>query len=151
MLLALDCVRTFFVGKSSRSRATMVSIKLSAGLQKILSTCTETLSCMGFDGPRGNAWNLFTVKCKRDKSYVLLEQESKVVKRALYSKKEAENGEDHQSLGEKNVCSFFRIAFKLELFILFSCHTKSSSKIFLVKGLVKRWHFELVFTLKREM
>ena len=79
---------------------------------------------MGVDGPRVDTWNLFPVQYKRNKSYVLLEEQSKDVKSALYSKKKAENVECHQSLGEQNVCSFFGIAFELELFPLFNLANK---------------------------
>ena len=60
-LLTFDCVRTVVACKSSRSRASIGSIKLRAWLQKMLTTCTQSLSCMGFDGIQVDAWNLFTV------------------------------------------------------------------------------------------
>ena len=56
ILLTFHCV-----DKSSRSRANIGSIKLHAWLQKMLSTCTKSLSCMGFDVLQVDAWNLFTV------------------------------------------------------------------------------------------
>ena len=63
-------------------------------------------------------------QCKRDKSYVLLDNKAKLSKGALYSKKKAGNVECHQSLGGQNVCSLFRIAFELELFLLFNLANK---------------------------
>ena len=61
ILLTFDCVRTVVACKSSRSRASIGSIKLRALLQKMLTTSTKSLGCMGFDGLQVEAWNLFTV------------------------------------------------------------------------------------------
>ena len=61
ILLTFDCVRTVVACKSSTSRASIGSIKLRAWLQKILTTCTKSLSCIGFDGLQVDPWNLFTV------------------------------------------------------------------------------------------
>ena len=111
ILLTFDCVRTLVACKSSGSRANIGSIKLRAWLQKMLTTCTKSLSCMGFDGLQVDACNLFTVTVQAGQKLRATWTTKHSCQRALYSKKKSEHVECHQSLCEKNVCSLFRIAF----------------------------------------
>ena len=79
---------------------------------------------MGFDGPRVDDWNLFTVTTQVRQKLRATWKTKHSCQRALYSKKKAGNVECHQSLCGQNVCSFFRIAFELELFLLFNLANK---------------------------
>ena len=90
------------------------------------TTCTvqRTPSCMGFDGPRVDAWNLFTVTVQVGQKLSATRTTKHKCQKAFYSKKKAGNVECHQSLGGQNVCSLFRIAFELELFLLFNLANK---------------------------
>ena len=83
-----------------------------------------TLSCLGFDGPRVDAWNLSTATVQIGQKLRATWTTKQSCQRALFSKKKAENVECHQSLGGQNVCSLFRIAFELELFLLFNLANK---------------------------
>ena len=83
-----------------------------------------TLSCMGFDGPRVDAWNLSTATVQVGQKLRATWTTKQSCQRALFSKKKAENVECHKSLGGQNVCSLFRIAFELELFPLFNLANK---------------------------
>ena len=125
ILLTFDCVRTVVACKSSRSRASIGSIKLRAWLQKKLTTCTKSLSCMGFDGIQVDAWSLFTVTVQAGQKLRATWTTKQRCQTALYSKKKERNVECHQSLGGQNVCSLFRIAFELELLPLFNWANKS--------------------------
>jgi len=79
---------------------------------------------MGFDGPRVDAWNLFTITVKVGQKLRATRTTKHSCQRALYSKKKAGNVECHQSLGGQNVSYLFRIAFELEVFLLFNLANK---------------------------
>ena len=70
---------------------------------------------MRFDGPRVDAWNLFTVTVQVGPKLRATRTTKHSCQRALYSKKMT-----HQSLGGQNVCYLFRMAFELEVFLLFN-------------------------------
>ena len=70
-------------------------------------TCVQrTLSCMGFDGPRVDAWNLFTVTVQVGQKLSATRTAKHSCQKAFYSKKKAGNVECYQSLGKMFVlCS----------------------------------------------
>ena len=106
-------MRTVVACKSSRSRASIGSIKLCAWLQKMLTMCTKSLSCMGFDGLRVDAWNLFTVTMQAGQKLRATWTTKKSCQRSIILEKKAEHVECDQSLCEQNFCSLFRITFEI--------------------------------------
>mgnify|MGYP006974798923 CR=1 FL=1 len=118
--LFFEFVRTFVAGKSSRSRASIVIIKLSAWAS---TNANYVYKNSKLHGIWLDAWNPSQSQCEWDcwtKVTCYLNNKAKLSKGALYSKKKAEHVECHQSLFEQNVCSLFRIAFKLlQIFLLF--------------------------------
>ena len=144
ILLTFDCVRTVVACKSSKSRASIGSIKLRASLQKMLITCTKILRCMELMDFKWMLEIFSQSQCKRDKSYVLLEQQSKVVKRSIILEEKSRTcWMSSITLWAKRlffVQNSFQAALNIPIVFKFG-KQNSSSKIFLVK----RWHFWTCF------
>ena len=144
ILLTFDCVRTVVACKSSRSRASIGSIKLRAWLQKMLTACTKSLSCMGFDGLQVDVWNLFTITMQtRQKLRDTWTTKQSCQRSIILEEKSRTCWMSSITLWAKRlffVLNSFQAAWNIPIVFTFG-KQNSLSKIFLLK----RWHFWTCF------